>query len=283
MRKFIIHTSNKSTSFDLNGNTALAAEPTGLGNSFALSYKDSDKGKHLVNVTPDFKPIVLKIYFNADGTNGYANYKNLLTFLAACGTSPFLFEYADGVTDKYADVVLQSATKTETTEDGLFVETFTFERQTYWYEQIDSTFEIVHKDNAAVFPLQFPFGFAGVRFFDKVRVKNTFFADAPIVIRISGNIANDVQIYVKTVATQEVVAQIQLSVGNVDGTVIVIDPTTKKITTTTDGVTSNGYGLTDKTKQSFLYLPQGEYYIGSNMVITDDGQIDVSIKRYLLD
>lgn len=73
MRKFVLHTYDKQKSFDLNGDSALAAEPTGLGNAFSLSYKESEKGKHLVNVAPSFDPIVLKIYFNADGTDGYSN------------------------------------------------------------------------------------------------------------------------------------------------------------------------------------------------------------------
>ena len=126
MRKFFLHTYSKSKSFDLNTESALAAEPTGLGNSFATAYKDSDKGKHLVNVTPSFEPIVLKIYFNADGSEGYANYKGLMLFLAECGTTEFLFEYQDGVTDKYCDVVFKSATKSEPNEEGVFCETFTF-------------------------------------------------------------------------------------------------------------------------------------------------------------
>lgn len=95
MRKFILHTYDKSKSFDLNTETALAAEPQGLGNKFSLSYKESEKGKHLTNVKPDFEQIQLTVYFNADGSNGYGNYKSLLLFFAECGTSPFLFEYND--------------------------------------------------------------------------------------------------------------------------------------------------------------------------------------------
>ena len=57
MRKFYLHTYDGSKTFDLNGKNAFAAEPKGLGNAFALSYKDSDKGKHLVNVTPSFENI----------------------------------------------------------------------------------------------------------------------------------------------------------------------------------------------------------------------------------
>ena len=77
MRRFYLHTYDKSKSFDLNNDTALAAEPTGLGNKFSLSYKESEKGKHLTNVKTDPDPITLKIYFNADGSNGYGNYKSL--------------------------------------------------------------------------------------------------------------------------------------------------------------------------------------------------------------
>lgn len=284
MRNFILHTSDKSKSFDLNGNVALAAEPKGLGNSFGVSYKDSENGKHVVNIKPEFEPITLKIYFNTDGTNGYVNYKNLLSFLAVCGTSEFLFEYADGVTDKFCDVVLKAATKSEINEDGMFVEDFTFERQTYWYEQVGQAFCLDRKDDDAVFPMQFPFGFAGIVFTNEYKVKNAFFVSSPISIKISGSLAQNVQIYIKKVSTMQIVAQIQLSVNNVNGTMIVIDPTTKKINVTDSaGKITNGYGLTDKTKQSFLYLPQGEYIIGSNMLDTDSGRVEISIKRYLFD
>lgn len=116
MRKFILHTADKTKSFDLNNEATFAAEPTGLGNAFSISYKESDKGKHLVNVKPEFEPIKLKIYFNADASSGYINYKSLLSFLAECGTSIFLFEYNDGVTDKYCDIVLKSMPKSEINE-----------------------------------------------------------------------------------------------------------------------------------------------------------------------
>lgn len=284
MRKFALHTYDKSKTFDLNTASALAAEPSGLGNAFTTTYKESEKGKHLTNVTPSFEPITLKVYFNADGTDGYANYKSLLIFLAECGTSAFLFEYNDGVTDKYCDVVLQSHTKSEKNEDGLFCETFTFERQTYWYEQIETSFDFKINDDVSAYPLAFPFGFAGMTFSNSIKVTNTFFADAPIFIKISGYIESNIRVYIRSVATNEIVSEIQLSRGNVDGETIVIDPTTKKINVTDeDGNVTNGYGLTDKTKQSFLYLPQGEYYVGSNITVNDSGSIEVSIKRYLLD
>lgn len=283
MRQFYLHTYDMTNTFNLNAETALAAEPKGLGNSFALSYKESEKGKHLVNVTPSFDPIELKIYFNADGSDGYVNYKSLLLFLASCGTSTFLFEYNDGVTDKYCDVVLKSNTKTEISEEGLFCESFTFERQTYWYERVAESFSLKSTDAAQTkYPLGFPFGFVGCVFKKRQKIINKFFMDAPITITITGDIANNIDVYIEK-PNGDRVAEIALGTNNADGTVIVIEPQTKKITITKDGTSTNGYGLTDKTKQSFLYLPQGEYYIGSNMEDTDAGAIAFSIKRYLFD
>ena len=285
MRRFILHTYDKSKSFDLNNDTALAAEPTGLGNKFSLSYKESEKGKHLTNVKPAPDPITLKIYFNADCSNGYGNYNSLSLFLAECGASPFLFEYNDGITDKFCEVVSNTMPKSEINADGEFVETFSFDKQTYWYERVEESFAL-KKTNAAdtAFPLHFPFGFAGMVFKNKYKVSNPFFVAAPIVIKITGDIAENIRLYLADMH-DKIVAEISLATNNADGTEILIDPTTKKITVTDTetGEARNGYGLTDKTKQSFLYLPQGEYYIGSNMTADDDGSIEMSIKRFLFD
>jgi hypothetical protein len=284
MRKFYLHTFDKSKSFSLNTETAFAVNPTGLGNSFDISYKESEKGKHVTNVKPAFDPIVLQIYFNADFSSGYSNYKSLLQFLTTCGTDTFLFEYDDGVTDKFCDVRFKSATKTEKDESGLFMETFTFDRQTYWYEQIEETFDLKNNTPDPSFPLPFPFGFVGLSFVNAVKIKNSFFEPAPVSIKISGYIKNNIDIYLKSAETNETVSEIALSVGNIDGTTITIEPNGKKITVTdSHGEQTNGYDLTDKTKQSFLYLPQGEFWIGANITNNDSGKIEISIKRYLLD
>ena len=286
MRKFYLHNASKTKSFDLNSISSLATEPSGLGNSFNTSYKESDKGKHLVNMTPDFEPIVLNIYFNADGSGGYTNYKALMLFLEACrvsDTKEILFEYNDGVTDKYCDVIFKSATKSEISDDNLFCEKFTFERLSYWYERIEESFALKNTPpDATRFPLGFPFGFCGQVFKTKQFVSNAFHISAPITITVSGNIQNAIRVFIATL-NDEIVAEINLATNCVDGKIIVIDPNIKKITVEQNGIVTNGYGLTDKTKQSFLYLPQGDYYIGSDMTVEDSGEIAFAIKRYLLD
>ena len=283
MRKFYLHTYDKSRSFDLNGTRALATEPSGLGNTFQTSYKESDKGNLLTNIKPKFDNITLKIYFNADGTDGYVNYKGLLSFLAMCGMSKFIFEYDDGVTDKYCDVVLKSIPKSEINAEGVFMETLTLERQTYWYEEIDEEFVFSDTDATPVFPLAFPFAFQGSTFNNERVVKNTFFVPAPVLVRISGSITTDLCIYIKDTAGV-VLSEVSISKDLPTGSVIFIDPTTKKITITdSTGATTNGYEVTDKSKQSFLYLPQGEYTLGANIISGANGKIEMSIKRYLFD
>lgn len=283
MRKFILHNLDKTKSFDLNGLNALATEPQGLGNTFDFLYKESEKSKHLVNVKPSFEPIVLKVYFNADGSDGYANYKSLLSFLEMCGKRKFLLEYNDGVTDKYADVVFKSASKTEIDEDGVFAESLTLQRESYWYEEVDEKFALMNTDaDKTRFPLGFAFGFSGQVFKTKQRVINNFFEEVPISVKISGYIKNNINLYITTLDNVKI-AEISLKTNGQDGRIITIEPQSKKITIEQNGVVTNGYHLTDKTKQSFLYLPQGEFYICSNMEGTDTGKIELSIKRYLLD
>lgn len=283
MRKFYLHTINKSKTFDLNTDAALATEPTGLGNAFDIEYKKSEKGQHLVNVKPNFDPIKLKIYFNANNTNAYLNYKSLLSFLAECGTSVFLFEYNDGITDKFCEIVSKTLPKSEIDTEGVFVEKFVFERQTYWYEEVAERFALKNTSEVtSMFPLSFPFGFAGKVLQKRYKIINNFYMDAPITILISGNLKNNINIYIMTL-NEKIVGQIQLSTNNTEGTEIIIEPTTKKISVIKNNQITNGYALTDKTKQSFLYLPQGEYFIGSNIDDEDTGKIEISIKRYLFD
>ena len=283
MRKFYLHTYDKARSFDLNTTRALATDPTGLGNSFSLSYKESDRGNHLTNSKPKFDPITFKIYFNADGTSGYVNYKSLISFLASCGNSKFLLEYDDGITDKYCEVVLKSIPKTETNSDGVFMETLSLDRQSYWYEPIDETFVFADVTTEQVFPMSFPFGFQGSVLTSEKMLENPLFVPAPIVIHISGEVSEALRIYVKN-ASGETVSELAISEELPAGTTITVDPVRKKILLTDEaGNVTNGYRITDKTKQSFLYLPQGTYTVGANIVKGASGRIEMSIKRYLFD
>lgn len=284
MGRFTLFTADKSQSFSLDCRRALAAEPSGLGNAFTVSYKETTDEKYMTNIKPAFEPISLTVYFNADGSDGYANYKAFLSFLAECGGGAFLFQYADGVTTKYCDVVLTGAPKSEVNEEGIFAEAFTFDRLSYWYENVEETFALKSIDTTAVaFPLAFPFKFSGKVFNNEFAISNGFYKDVPIVVKISGAIRQNIRVYIKDKATGGIVGEVALSRNSDDKTTIIIDAVSKKISVDDGGTLANGYGLTDKTKQSFLYLPHGDYVVGANITQDDAGEIAIAVKRYLLD
>jgi hypothetical protein len=282
MERFTLYTADKLRAYSLDTERALAVEPTGLGNKFAVSYKETADRKYMTNRKPDFEPIALKIYFNADGSEGDTNYKNLMGFISACGNEPFLFEYTDGTGKRYCDVVLSSAPKSEITEEGLYAESFSFDRLSYWYEEVEESFALKSVSGGRKFPLRFPFGFAGKVFINSFTVKNDFYEAAPIVITVTGRIASTLDIYSAEKSSGAKVAEVALSMGSTDNTTIIINAVTKKITVDDGETVINGYNLTDKTKQNFLFIPPGEYAVGANISQEDSGEIDISIKRYLL-
>jgi hypothetical protein len=283
MRQFTLYTPDRKKAFSLNGKRAFATEPKGLGNKFDIAMKETATGRQLSNIKPTFEPITLNLCFNADGSSGYANYKELMNFFSLCGRGAFIFEVKDGVTTRQCDVVLDTAEKSEIQEEG-FIETFIFQRLNFWYEEVTESFSLKGVDATAYsFPLSFPFMFHGYSFTDSFEIKNDFYEQSPITVKISGAIENDIVVYLENLETAERVAEVALSTGNTEGTIITIDASNKKVLVDNGVTVENGYSLVDKTKQSFLFLPQGRYKIGANITQDDKGAIQVSVKRYLLD
>lgn len=283
MREIKLYSVDKKSFVSLNDKRFLAGEINGLGNNFSINYHDTQKGKIKKSVKPDFDTIAITIYFNIEG-NPYHNYNYLMNFLMQNANRIFPLEYSDGTRKKFCDVILKSASKSQINEDGVFSEQFIFERQYYWYEEQEESFALKAIDSSKVsFPLPFPFGFTGISFINQYTITNNFFEEAPINIKIKGPIANN-PINVKlTTEAGVVVKEIVLNAKCNEGDEISIDASIKKIVCLKNGVEQNGYGLTDKRKQSFMYLPLGTYTISSNLQITDEGAIEISVKRYLLD
>ena len=284
MRRFLLHTRDRAQTLDLNTAALLATEPRGLGNTFAVAYKETDTRRYPTSVTPSFEPISFKIYFNADGGDGYASYKRFCRFLTLCGKRPFLLEYDDGVTDKLCDVLLRSHTKSEIDEDGVLCETLTLERTSYWYEWVQTHFSLETLASAAsAHPMRFPLGFVGRRVVRELTVTNPFFEAAPVRVLLCGGIAHPTELTVTDENGEQVAfLRVMQSVGV--GERIVIDPDEKRVThVAADGTETNAYDLTDKRGCSFLWLPQGRHRISCNLTGEDGGRVELSVKRYLLD
>lgn len=285
MREIKLYTPDKRSFISFNDPRFLAGEISGLGNNFSITYKDTPKGKVKTNVKPEFEPISLTVYFNVDGSNGYRNYKFLMDFLSQMAGDVFPLEYNDGIKRKFCDVILKTAPKSQISEDGIFSETFTFERQYYWYEEKEETFALKSTDASKVtFPLPFPFGFTGVSFVNKYTIKNVFYEAAPIKIIIKGPVERaPIIVSLKDANNVETISEISINQNCGDGEMFVIDASTKKISRyINDAFVENAYNLTDKRKQSFLYLPLGIYTISSNIQMADAGEIEIAIKHYLL-
>ncbi len=287
MRKFYLHKIDKSMSFSLNDKGILATNPKGLGNNFNITYKETAERKYLANIKPEFETISFDIYFNADGSNGYKNYKTFVTFLSSTGMKQLLLQYEDEITDKYCQVVLKTQPKSEIDDEGIFCETFVFERQTYWYKEDIQSFSL-HQNNIGnngnIFPMKFPFGFSGTVFQKEYRATNLFFDEVPIDIKITGDIKENICIYIEDINSKKILQQIKMKVNCKNGQIYNFIATDKKqVLITENGQTRSAYDLIDHLYQTFLYLPQGTYIIGSNIQIGDKGSIDISIKNYLLD
>lgn len=283
MREIKLYSVDKKSFISLNDKRFLAGEISGFGNNFSINYHETSKGKIKKSIKPDFEPITITIYFNVEG-NPYNNYNYLMNFLSQNANKIFPLEYSDGTKKRFCDVIFKSASKSQINEDGVFSEQFIFERQYYFYEEQEESFALKTVDSSKVsFPLPFPFGFTGTTFINQYTVTNKFFEEAPIQFNIKGPITNN-PIHLKlTTEDGIVVKEIVLNTKCDEGDEISIDASTKKILYLKNDVEINGYSLTDKTKQSFMYLPIGTYTISSNLKLSDEGSIEISIKRYLLD
>lgn len=283
MREFILYNESKTQFFHLSKNGILVTEPKGLGNSFSTTYHENEKSKYLSNIKNSFEDISFKIYFNADGSNAYANYKNLLMFLNSCGLNTIILEYNDGITKKRCNIIIKKLPKSEINEDGLLEETFIFERLTYWYKEEKISFTLKTVLTNETFPMQFPFGFIGQTLEKEMVVTNDFFEEIPIEIKITGEIEGNITIFIADLNGNRL-QEIELQTGCKTGKVITISSfNTKKVLVTEGGKTINGYDLIKKDKQSFLYLKPGKYVIGTDLKPTDEGNIDISLINYLLD
>lgn len=284
IREIKLFSFDKKNSISLNDTRFLAGKISGLGNNYSISYHETSTRKVHQSIKPDFEPISITIYFNVEG-NPYRNYKYLMNFLMQNIGKVFPLEYSDGIKTKYCDVILKSIPKSEIDEEGVFCETFTFERQYYWYEEHEESFALKTIDSSKVtYPLPFPFGFAGISFVNKYTITNNFFIDAPVKIEINGPIGNNpILIKLNDETNSLTLKEIRINSNCSIGEKIIIDSANKKITKISDEIEENAYQLTDKTKQSFLYLPLGTFNIVSNLELTDKGSIEISIKRYLLD
>lgn len=285
MRKFILHNSNKTLSFNLQNGGIFASEPKGLGNKFTNSYIENESNKFRTNVKPSFDNIEFSIYFNTDSSIGYSNYHKFTNFLTKNKNNILILEYDDGIQVKFCRCYLSTLSKTERQSSGVFKESLILERNSYWYKEENLTFEFrtILEDDSLGFPLEFPLQFSGVAVYNRATLNNEFFEKVPINITIKGPINNPVRLIMIDELEQEV-ARLQLNEVINENEVLEINAINgKKITLTTATDIVNAYDMMDKNYQCFLYLPPGKHTIIANLSQLDTGSINLSVINYILD
>lgn len=286
IRKFTLFDINKYNSIELASNGIFASNPVGLGNNFESTYVQDNRFKQITNTRPLFEEISFDIYFNINGTNGYKNFNKLINFINYNGKQPLILRYKDGINEKFCRVMFKRMPKTEINQDGEFVETFVFDRLTYWYMENDLRISLQNAvpEEYVTYPLPFEFGFEGLSLQKEYTVTNNFFDSVPIEVRIKGELKENIELYIKNFNNDEIIQRVKFLINSsLNQEIIMSSVQNKKVTIIRDGIEENGYGYIDMNYQTFLYLPQGTYVIGSSISNEDNGSINFSIIQYLLD
>lgn len=252
MRKLKLWNNEMSSSLDLNSKKNLVSDISGLGINFSIN-KVMNK---VSNVEPEFEPIQMKINFGIN-SNAYSDYKNFMNFIESNKEKNLILEYSfdDNALKRYCDIYLKSAPKSQKTTYNILQETFVFERISMWYN-----LEIIVNQNT-------------------VEVINNTNADIPVNIFISED-ANNKSILVKDVLAN-IISETKVSAPPFQLSGSIYIDSNKKVATHTKGFTTSIYQYLDKTKNTFIFVPKGNYFL----VITPLPNTDYrwEIKRWIYD
>lgn len=259
MRTFKVETADGGSVLDLSTNSALATNPKGLGADSAINFINTDEGDFISNVKTKFSKITLDVLFNADGTSGYANYTKASAFFSLNGRRTLRLVYDDGIKERKCDVVFKSLTKSEVAQNGLFLETLTLEKISYWY--VEKTYTIEDSDSA-----------------EPVEITNKFFERLPIKFKGNGEFTG-FALHIVNKNTGKGVSMLRFLTDDSLTGELIIDAKNKIITLNGNSI----YHLTDKHTNSFLYIPTGTYYIlASHTGSTEMPDLEVTVQEYEL-
>ena len=253
MRKFKLWNSNMSNSLDLSSKKYLVSDVTGLGNNFTLN-KIQNK---VSGITPEFGTIQMQINFGIN-SNAYLNYNEFMNFIESNKEDTLILEYSfdDSIPIRYCDIYLKSSPKSQKTSFNILQETFVFERVTLWYN-----LELKTNQN-------------------NVEVINNTTQDIPVNLTIVEE-ANNKTIFIKD-ELDNIISETKITAPqfSLPGTVYI--DSVKKKATHTKGVTTSIYQYLDKTKNTFIYVPKGKFYLS---ISSTEGFLTYrwEIKRWIYD
>jgi len=247
MRQFILWNHLKSSSFNFINNNIIVSYPTGLGIGFDVTIENG----LVTSYQRKFDDITFLLHIGVND-NAYTKFKLLADFIALNGKNKFILEYSVNGRILYADVWVKKLPKTEKNEYGILREKLELTRTSYWYEIVTGTLSSTHEiiNNTS----------------DDINVNLT--------INGEGEVGNNI--------TLNNGLEIRLGQSQSVDESLIIDSENKVVTFISSGVNSNGYNRIDKSKDTFMVVPNGTYTLTKGTSLWS-AIISYNYKKWVID
>ncbi len=270
--KLILWNQDMTSSFNLIDNTRgiYATNLQGFGNAFSITKEKGTLRDKVTNVVQSFSNITMDIVFKT-----YTVYNELVNFIALNGNNEMIIQREE----RYYDVYPQTLPKGERNIYKVLEESFSFSRLSYSYLLTKQNFTFdPNTVDAVTIPLNVPHKLYGQTFINEVTVENTFYERLPIYFEATGE-QGQLLIMRMEDSSGNIVQEVDMVVSLDVGDSIIVDSEERRIIFNDE----NGYDTVSRLKNSFLFLPNGKYLVGSNLQRIDSGVIKIEIKQYVLD
>lgn len=248
MREFKLWNQGMTNSFSFTSGVSIT-DIKGLGLKLKTTLVEGEVGE----IDTSHDNIQFRLEFGID-ENAYTSFTSLANFLASNGKNAFVLEYSVNGLTRYCDVYFLSLSKSEKNTQRLLEEQLVLERRSLWY-----TIE------NAVIPVS-P---------SSIQIENPVFVEIQPVITITGATTGSLHIQASGLADLKLNNTLTLT------QVLTIDTYKKTVILDDGGTESNGYNLLDKTKDSFLMIPQGTYSI--SIVDGTAASVGMTYKKWVFD
>lgn len=243
MRKLKIWNHDKTSFLDLNSNKYLVDEISGFG----TGYKLIGEGTAIHDIEVEFENITLRINFGVN-QNAYISYKEFMDLIVTNEKNKLILEYDYNGAQRFCDLYLQNAPKTQKTNYNIITENFIFKRITPWYELV----EVNAPGTGSPYQLA---------------INNTHFVPISLIFESTKQTGSITLILEK--AGLEVG---RIAVALKSGYNLRIDSETKEALFFNGNTTISAYDNINHTYNSFLEVPSGNYLLnestGSNLKIS---------------
>ena len=233
-------------------NQTLISQVSGLGFSLDMKYLEYSRFYSRSEYNIPLSEITETIVF----LKGYQGYKSFVDFISK-SNKEYKLHYQNDAFSAYCYVDITSLSKAELVA-GTIQSNIVFKKLSLWLKE--KSYEIIANgsDVGKVYPYTFPYIYSS-SYEGKVFIRNDGFNEAPIVIKIIGNVV-DPEVFVKK--NGEVVSTLRLYLTAEDITITINSiPSKQEMVMDESGIVTDIYGLQDFEEDNFIFLEHGDYEI----------------------